>query len=342
MKLDRRSFMRLAGVGPALALLTGSGVTDDRQAPRDEDDLHGTRVVLRGEFGYAQKMLRNLPPETTVDATRAFFTVANSRNTAPNAILGCDIGMQPVNPYPVVLRDCPEVHFVGGRINGEVPLDTDWAHTYCNSAGLLVKNGTTRPTIEGLRARRCWDGIRLTDQANGFLLKSCWLSEIRDDAVEDDYLLGGAIQDCLFDGCFSGVSLDPASNDRDGSKELVTIDRSLIRMQAYLAKGDLVHQAPIKASDVSPQLKITNSVFAFSSPKMRGFRRLERTWQRVSESQGNMLLWLPDEAMPPELPLPPAGFNLLTGNDARNYWNKSRRQWITAHPQVPRFFNDEL
>ncbi|WVT75567.1 hypothetical protein QM996_25205 (plasmid) [Sinorhizobium chiapasense] len=342
MKLDRRSFMRLAGAGPALALLTGSGVTNDRPTSVDEDDGDGTRIVLSGEYGYAQKTIRDLPPETTIDARRALFTVANSRNAAPNAILGCDIGMQPVNPYPIVLRNCPGVHFVGGRINGEVPLQSDWAHTYCNSAGLLIRDGTTRPTIEGVRARRCWDGIRFTDQASGFYLKSCWLSEIRDDAVEDDYLLGGVIEDCLFDGCFSGVSLDPASNDRDGHEEVVTIDRSLIRMQAYLAKGDVTHQAPVKASEVSPKLKITNSVFAFSSPKMRGFRRLERTWQRVFESHGNTLLWLPDDPIPPELPLPPDGFDLLSGNDARDYWNKARRQWISAHPDIARFSDDEL
>lgn len=342
MKLDRRSFMRLAGAGSVVALLAGSGVSAERRARTDEDDLEGIRIVLSGEFGYAQKTIRDLPPEATVDASQALFTVANSRNTAPNMVLGCDIGMRPVNPYPLVLRDCPAVHFVGGRINGEVPLETDWAHTYCNSAGLLVKGGTTRPTIEGLRARRCWDGIRLTDQAEGFLLKNCWLSEIRDDAVEDDYLLGGVIEDCLLDGCFSGISLDPASNDRDGSNEIVTIDRSLIRMQAYLAKGDVVHQAPIKASDVSPRLKITGSVFAFSSAKMRGFRRLERTWQRMLESHGNTLLWLPDEPIPADLPLPPEGFEVLSGKDARDYWQGARRQWISAHPDVPRFSDDEL
>ncbi|MBK5571399.1 MAG: hypothetical protein I8N66_34080 [Ensifer sp. SSB1] len=342
MNINRRSFMRLAGAGPALVFLAGSGATSERRASVNEDDLEGTRIVLSGEYGYAQKTIRDLPPETTVDATRALFTVANSRNTAPNAVLGCDIGMRPVNPYPIVLRNCPSVHFVGGRINGEVPLQSDWANTYCNSAGLLVKEGTTRPTIEGVRARRCWDGIRLTDQANGFLLKGCWLSEIRDDAVEDDYLLGGTIEDCLFDGCFSGISLDPASNDRDGSDQVVAIDRSLIRMQAFLAKGDITHQSPVKASDVSPKLKITDTIFAFSSAQMRGFRRLERTWQRMFESHGNTLLWLPDDPIPPELPLPPQSFSLLTGKDARDYWNKARGQWISAHQDIPRFADDEL
>jgi hypothetical protein len=122
----------------------------------------------------------------------------------------------------------------------------------------------------------------------------------------------------------------------------VAIERSLIRMQPYLAKGEVVHQVPVKASDVSPTLKITDSVFAFSSPKMRGFRRMERTWQRLLESHGNTLLWLPDEPIPAELPLPSQGFDVLSGNEAREFWHKARQQWIHAHPDGPRFPDDEL
>ncbi len=339
--MNRRSFMRLAGVCPVLALLFGSDTIGAWRTPIDKDDMEDAHIVLSGEFGYEQKTIRDLQAEATIDARNASFTVANSRNPRPNAIIGCDIGRRPVNPYPVVIRNCPGVRFVGGRIDGEVPLKADWGHAYCNSAGLLVRDGTTRATIEGVRARRCWDGIRFADRANGFCLKGSWLSEIRDDAVENDYLVSGVIEDCLFDGCFSGISLDPGSRDRDGSEEIVTIDRSLIRMHPYLAKGEITHQAPVKASDVSPKLRITGSVFALSSTNMRGFRRLERTWQRMIESRGNALLWLPDDPIPAALPLPPAGFDLLTGTDARKYWEKARRRWITAHPEVPRFSDDE-
>ncbi|MBD9373695.1 hypothetical protein IB238_13790 [Rhizobium sp. ARZ01] len=339
--MNRRSFMRLASACPALALF-GSDAVGDPRTPIDDDDFEDTHIVLSGEFGYEQKTIRNLRAGATIDARNASFIAANSRNPRPNAILGCNIGTQPVNPYPLVIRNSPEVRLVGGRINGEVPLEADWRYTYCNSAALLVRDGTAKATIEGVRARRCWDGIRFADGANGFRVKGCWLSEIRDDAVENDYLLSGVIEDCLFDGCFSGISLDPGSRDRNGSEELVAIDRLLIRMRTYLAKGETTHQAPVKTADVSPKLKITGSVFALSSADMRGSRRLERTWQRMLESRDNKLLWLPDEPIPATLPLPPAGFDLLRGNDAREYWQNARRSWISAHPEVPRFSDDDV
>jgi hypothetical protein len=335
-RMDRRSFMGLAGLYPVFALLPGSCQAEGGQAPKGEP------FVLTGEYGYEQQSIRDLQPGATIDARNASFTVANSRNSDPSAMMGCDEGTLPVNRYPVVIRNCPGVRFIGGRFNGHVPLTSDWQDTYCNSAALLVRDGTANATIEGVRARRCWDGIRFAERADGFRLKGCWLSEIRDDAVENDYLLSGTIEDCLFDGCFSGISMDPASNERDGTQETVRIDRSLIHMHAFLAKGEITHQAPVKAADQSPRLRITGSVFALASANMRGFHRLERTWRLMIESRDNMLLWLPDEPIPPALPLPPSGFKLLTGARARGYWNKAHLQWIAAHQDVARFADEVL
>jgi hypothetical protein len=342
-KMNRRSFMGLAGSCPVFALLLGSQKAEGGQASLPATDSgKGQPIVLNGEYGYKQLSIPNLPEGATIDARNATFLVANSRNSDPSAIMGCDEGTLPVNRYPVVIRDCPGVRFIGGRINGQVPQTSDWQDTYCNSAALLVRGGSTNATIEGVRARRCWDGIRFAEQAGGFHLKGCWLSEIRDDAVENDYLLSGTIEDCLFDGCFSGISVDPAKNDRDGTKEIVRIDGSLIRMHAYLAKGEITHQAPVKASDVSPSLRITGSVFALAAANMRGFHRLKRTWLKTIESRDNVLLWLPDEPIPFELPLPPSGFRVLTGADAREYWNKAHLQWVAAHQDVARFSDEVL
>ncbi|WP_378942243.1 hypothetical protein [Mesorhizobium sp. ANAO-SY3R2] len=337
--MDRRSFMRLAGLCPVLPLLPRP-VRGEPTPALSEGRRKGAQVVLRGDYGYAQKVIRNLPAGATIDAQHASFTVANSRNGNPDFILSCKVGTLPTNSYPVVVRNSPGVRFIGGRFNGQVPLSSDWRQTYCNSAALLLKDGTASATVEGVRARRCWDGIRFADQADGFRLKASWLSEIRDDAVENDYLVSGTIEDCLFDGCFSGISLDPASNNRDGRDQTVTIDRTLIRMQPYLSRGEFTHQAPIKVAEVSPKLRITGSIFALSSPNMRGSRRLQRAWQRLIESHDNTLLWLPNEPIPSTLPLPPSGFRLLTGADARAYWNKARQQWVTAHPEVNRFADE--
>lgn len=343
MRMDRRAFMSLAGSYPLFALLPGPQKAQGGQAPLPPiDGGKGQPIVLNGEYGYEQQSIRNLPEGSTIDARNASFTVANSRNSEPSVTMGCDEGTLPVNRYPVVIRDCPGVRFIGGRFNGEVPQTSDWEDTYCNSAALLVRGETADATIEGVRVRRCWDAIRFAEGATRFRVKGCWLSEVRDDAVENDYLLSGTIEDCLFDGCFSGISVDPAKKERDGTNETVHIDRTLIHMHAYLAKGEITHQTPVKATDRSPRLRITGSVFALAAANMRGFHRLERTWRLAIECRDNMLLWLPDEPMPSAFPTPPSGFTVLTGIDARRYWDKAHLQWITAHPDVARFTDEAL
>ncbi|KUM26194.1 hypothetical protein AU467_04055 [Mesorhizobium loti] len=334
--MDRRSFIGFAGLYPVFALLPGFCQAEGGQTPG------GKQLVLKGEYGYEKQLIRDLEAGATIDARNASFTVANSRNSNPSETMGCDEGTLPINRYPVVLRNCPGVHFIGGRFDGQVPLTSDWRDTYCNSAALLVRDGSTNATIEGVRTRRCWDAIRFAERADGFHLRGCWFSEVRDDAVENDYLLSGIVEDCLFDGCFSGISVDPASNERDGTGETVRVDRTLIRMHAFLSKGEITHQAPIKAVDQSPRLRITGSVFALTSANMRGLRRLERTWALTVESRDNTLLWLPDEPIPFKFPLPPSGFKVLTGANARDYWNRAYLQWVAAHPDVPRFSDEAL
>ena len=341
--MNRRSLIGLAGSLPVLALWSGSQEAKGAQVSLPAAPGGDTQpIVLSGDYGYQQQSMRNLPPGATIDARKASFVVANSRNSDPSETMGCDEGALPVNRYPVVIRDCPGVHFIGGSFNGEVPQSSDWENTYCNSAALLVRGETTDATIEGVRARRCWDGVRFAEGAAGFRLKGCWLSEIRDDAVENDYLLSGTVEDCLFDGCFSGVSVDPAKNDRDGTNETVHIDGTLIHMHAYLAKGEVTHQAPVKATDRSPRLRITGSIFALAAANMRGFHRLERTWRLAIECRDNMLVGRPDEPIPSACPMPPTGFRVLKGIDARLYWDKAHSQWIAGHRDVARFSDEAL
>ena len=45
---------------------------------------------------------------------------------------------------------------------------------------------------------------------DGFVLRNAYISNVRDDCVENDVLSGGLIEDSLFDGCYMGLSVDPA------------------------------------------------------------------------------------------------------------------------------------
>ena len=222
--MRRRVFLQLAGAG----IWNGAAAGSAAGGP-----LPIGAIRLAGYYGYRPHQLRDLPPGTVIDARGANFTVANSRNGAPVPDMTCEVGQLPTNPYPVVLRNCPGVRFVGGRFDGEVPMTSGWRETYCNSAALLLRDGSSTPLVEEIRVRRAWDGVRFAEGCDDFTLRSSWLSDIRDDAVENDHLKSGTIEDCLFDGCFSGISIDPGGRSGTGADRSLAVHRCLIRMQPF-------------------------------------------------------------------------------------------------------------
>ncbi|PZX10156.1 hypothetical protein LX81_04299 [Palleronia aestuarii] len=269
-------------------------------------------IEISGSFEYesyrAQKITYKL-----IDATDANWIVSNSGENT--------------NRYPVSIYDSSDVTLIGGEILGEVPQNIDWIDAYVNSAAILVR-GTDGAVVQDWRISRAWDGIRiLGNDDDTFTIENIWLSEIRDDGVENDQGVGGTIRNALFDGVFVGVSIAD-ENMGDKSDNVVMVEDVLIRMKEYLYKGELTHQAPFKTLDTSPQLEIHDSVFAIEDGIHRGWQDLERAWDKVIDASGNYFLNLSDETLPENYPRPPEGFTILEGAEARNYWAATKAEWI--------------
>ena len=150
-------------------------------------------TYLSGDYGYSQYREQGYSTGDVIDASEAAWTVSN-------------IGGE-LNRYPfLVEKSEPGLTVEGGVINGEVPLGLAWEDAYVNSAGVFLRDfedGETR----GWDITQAWDGIRLTGDSDDFLIEEIYMSEIRDDAIENDDGAGGVIKDSLFDGVFSGLSL---------------------------------------------------------------------------------------------------------------------------------------
>jgi hypothetical protein len=297
-------------------------------------------ITLRGDYGYSAYRASGLDRGTTIDATAAEWTVANSRNTNPVEGYGADTGDLPINRYPFNVVNAPGVIIKGGTINGEVPQSSDWTWTYrddypdgtsANSAAVRVEN-SPGAIIDDWHITKPWDGIRVTGSSNGFLIDDAWVSDARDDAVENDAMVSGTIRDSLFDGVMSGISLD---SDVDGSGNTVTFDGMLLRNKPYLYKGDIVHASPIKTDSAAPEhtphLRFIDSVIAIEDPNHNGQHRLQAAWDHTVESHGNVFLNLSDTPLGKDYPKPGAGWTILQGEAARDYWEAARAEWIKNH-----------
>src|SRR5262249_42883267 len=146
-----------------------------------------------------------------------------------------------------------------------------------NNAGVAFASPTS---VEGVRIDDVTDGLRPRG-VGPFVIRAAWLSYVRDDCVENDHLEGGLIDDVLFDGCYVALSERPSPDSTlDGHENLVTIRRSLIRLQAMPgprdgSPSDLGHGQFFKWSDTASRLALYDDVFL-----------AERVSQAGAESMG--------------------------------------------------------
>jgi hypothetical protein len=296
---------------------------------------------LAGEHGYDAVVLRDLDPGSVIDARSAMFRLSNSRNTNPSKEAGCDVGPLRVNAYPVRVYRSPAALLIGGTFDGEVPLGSDWEYTYCNSAAIGVFD-SPRIIVEQVRARRAWDAVRFSGASGLFVLEGSWLSQIRDDCVENDFLNDGIVKDVLFDGCFSGISVkQPSSRSLDGTSRTLTVLGALIRATPYLYRGESRMAPPIKASASSPRLRVVDSVFAMEGDTEVNWSQLAASWDRIADCRGNLFLWISDTPWPADVARPPSCFRFVQGLEARALWGRIRDNWIDCHPEIDRFPDDQ-
>ncbi|MGG5887532.1 hypothetical protein ACLF3G_10380 [Falsiroseomonas sp. HC035] len=267
-----------------------------------------------------------------MDARGATWIVDNSRNDNPTSGMQADEGSGPINLYPFRVDGAGQgLTILGGTFNGQVPQNSDWEDTYVNSAALRISYAPDA-TIQGTRVDGAWDALRVSDASPNFTINQAWVSNIRDDAFENDSGYSGTIKDSLFDGVFVGVSLGDGDKI-DGSSNTVTFDGVLMRSKAYLYQGEMTHGSPIKtnsgAFDTTPQLRFIDTVMAIDTPDHRGWTRLENAWEDSVESRGNVFLNLSDTPLPSDYPRPTQGWTILEGQAARNYWEQARSEWIS-------------
>lgn len=338
----------------AAALLTARQSDETRRGPAVEkayrDDTHrslhkaGQIVEIHGQQEY--KRLKFTPPIATggsaLDSRRATFIVANSRNPWPTASRTCDQGTLPVNPYPLIVEHQSGTLVVGGLFKGEVPQDTEWQATYCNSAAITFGDAPDG-IIDGVRITGAWDAVRLSRNAANLQIVNSWITDARDDAVENDHLQVATIRDTLIDGALQAVSVKPrkGSDTGDASHRLVTLSGVLIRLQDYHYKEGRRFGALLKSDQRAPRVTMTNSVVAVDSAAVASYPHFwATTWAKQARSSNNLILWLSDAPVPLFLASPPPGFRVLRGQAARTQWLQAKTNWIDCHPRLARLASD--
>lgn len=348
----RNRFTR--GIGVALsvvvlsigALWTGEAIAQD--AGPYYDDTHvildsgiSTRV-LNGSFGYERYQFDE-PADGkpfALDARNAEFRVANSANPNPTAAFDCGQGSDPVNHYPLNVYDADFTAVVGGLINGEVPQESDWEPTYCNSAAVNFKYAPSS-VVDGIRITSAWDAVRMSTDSSDLTIRNSWISNVRDDILENDQFYSAVFEDNLVDGSFQGISVHSGDTILVMPLETVLVSGSVIRIREYLYKGNQRFGALFKNEESSPTSRIYNTVVAVDyqgGGTWRGY--WDKSWSKIEDCSNNLFLWLSDAPMPDSVPTPPSCFTVMKGANARQAWAQAKQNWINCHPRVARGAGD--
>jgi len=253
--------------------------------------------------------------------------------------------------------------WIGGYVHSSKPWDASWADhkdldgPTRNSAA--INCAATGMTVNGLHYFNVEDGVRVSD-AFKWVVEHNWGEYIRDDCIENDHLRSGRIYDCLFDGCYTGISTRPLKSDAvtSGSGELVEMDRVLIRLQPmpypykweskkgvidekgkpYTGSGiPYGHSYFFKMTDPSrnPHYSIKNCVF-LAADLTEASKFDFPPESLIDACQNNIIIWLGPGDFPGKLPSKkfPEAFKIVTGQKGRDLWKEKVRDWHARHPDV--------
>jgi 3-phytase len=289
----------------------------------------GADTVLTGLSTEAY-YTRSMAAGEVIDARRASFVHCSQ----PDPASPCA-----ENTYPVNLgsTSAPEACWSGGVVAGANRLDATWEEMHDpNNAGFIFENPTF--TVQGIRIYNVGDGIRPRTGATDFSIRDVWLSAVRDDCVENDYMNGGIVADSLLDGCFVGFSARHSSPARSGAANLWTIERSLVRLEAMPGPpegGDAGHKGFFKWTDwgdensASPRLALYNNVFMAEQAGQVPADHMGIPPGKLADCADNVMVWLGPGDYPAALP---SCFRVVK---ERSVWERARAEWIARHPGIP-------
>jgi hypothetical protein len=230
---------------------------------------------------------------------------------------------------------------VGGTVLGRAADNQPWElyHSDYNAACVtIVALGWAQ--VRDLRCDDLEDGIRpkessLNANNSSVYVTGTYLTRIRDDCIENDFTLGGLLQDNLWEQCNTGVSERPAGSRswRSPPSETLTLDHMLIGLyQTPHDKGGTTRRgenALFKWSSSANHLVIKCSIFKVDADSLNGPDAMAVPAGTVVDdsqcpSQPTTIVWLGGG----KYPALTAGIRVVTDPAV---WQNAVTAWKTAH-----------
>ncbi len=206
-----------------------------------------------------------------------------------------------------------EIEWLGGLFIGRVPTTWTWdeAHSYGGAGIRSYLSGLM--TYSYLRVHDVEDGIKpreVEPNMGSWILHDSYFSAIRDDCIEDDDFMPGAVQDCLMDGVRAFISEQNQSRSLfasigPGESRFIDVARCYVRIHTANAGNDGPgHFFKWQGRGVQNHTPvIADSVFALAQEPAEGWDNAGFPPTRCSSARTTSAGWDP-EATPARLRRP--------------------------------------
>lgn len=234
----------------------------------------------------------------------------------------------------------------GGVIIGSIPRSWDWRTTHDFGGGGIFLRNDGPIEWQYLRIHNVEDGIKPREapeysNTGTWVLRDCYFTAIRDDAIENDRFEPGTVQDCLFDGVYVFLSEQDENVNENipiGPDEVDTIYVRRVFVRLY---GTNDAEGPGKwfkwlGNVPHHKVEVSDSVFAIGSEPRLGWKDENIPPEISWVGDNNFILWLgaPGAYGGPK----PAGVRFLEGDAAQEKWITVRNGWLSDHGLPPQDF----
>jgi len=252
------------------------------------------------------------------------------------------VGYPETYTYPLMLgKDRPgrSTCVIGGKVVGRQSRALTW-HTMkhrVDGDGLNLKSHGG--TVDGIRIDNVEDGIATTGMdPGGIAISNVYMTYIRDDCIENDWIVNVTVRDSLLDGCYTAISQrpDPEMNPKPAPPgERFTLDHVLMRLQPMPYErarsrcpanvtGNLGNGGFFKWSPWANRLVVRDSILLAERTSVNCNRVMD--FPTNAEYRNVTLIWLGPGDYPGKLPS-----NGVTVTRDRRVWDRARAAWLTRH-----------
>ena len=239
---------------------------------------------------------------------------------------------------------------LGGEVYGQSPRNTTWKDMKAHYDGTaILMRSKDYLIIDGIRTDNAMDAVRPRSNSSTFLISNVYATFTRDDAVEDDEMMAGIIDDCLFDGCF--MFLSQQGSQTWSTTDSLKVRNTLARLQPmpydtnvkgnppeyeskYGVNADRHAQLFKHHGPGDAPLIVENCIFYVPQISVNGTSAMSFPDFAGCKYSNNILLWTGGGKYPGALPASGVTeYNLINSTQEQidQIWDSAVSDWISRH-----------